>query len=137
MRSARGVPSSADFLVAEHDQSTQVERQLADQLLRIHCESYGKGAARARVHYLDDVVICVLDEIELLPNEEFLISMNKGDAVVEVRSRYQQAIETTFSAAVERMTGRRVTSFVSATKLPPNWVVELARLAPSQELDTP
>jgi hypothetical protein len=37
----------------------QLERELAAELLRIHKESYGKGAAEARVHILDDLVVCV------------------------------------------------------------------------------
>jgi uncharacterized protein YbcI len=119
----------------ERSSMTTVEQELADELLRIHLESYGKGAGTARVHYLDDTVIALLDELELLPNEEFLIGAGKGDAVVEVRSRYQQAIETTFRAAVERATGRRVVSFVSATKLAPNWVIEVFRLGPRRSAD--
>jgi hypothetical protein len=52
--------------------------------------------------------------------------------VIEVRNRYQQAIETTFRAAVERATGRRVVLFVSATKLNPNDVVEVFRPGPAK-----
>jgi uncharacterized protein YbcI len=114
---------------------TGVEQELAQELLRIHVESYGRGAGSARVHYLDDTVIALLDDVELLPNEEFLIGAGKGDAVVEVRSRYQQAIETTFRAAVERATGRTVVSFVSATKLSPHWVIEVFRLGPRRSVD--
>jgi hypothetical protein len=58
--------------------------------------------------------------------------------VVEMRSRYEAAIETTFQAAVERATGRRVVSFVSATKLSPNYAVEIFRLGPRDlPLDEP
>lgn len=53
--------------------------------------------------------------------------------MVEVRSRYQQAIEATFRAAVERATGRTVVSFVSATRLDPHWSIEVFRLAPETE----
>jgi uncharacterized protein YbcI len=109
---------------------TAVERELAEEILRIHEESYGKGAAEARVHVLDDLVIVVLDDIEMLPAEQFLIDSGEAQGVIEVRSRYQAAIETTFSAAVERSTGRRVISFASVTKLNPNYVAELFRLAP-------
>ena len=38
------------------------------------------------------------------------------------------AIETTFRAAVERATGRRVVSFASVIKLDPNYSVEIFRL---------
>jgi uncharacterized protein YbcI len=113
---------------AEGFDTMAVERRLANELLGIHKDSYGVGAGKSRVHVLDDLVVCMLDELELLPNEEFLIERGKGDAVVDVRSQYQQAIETTFSAAVERATGRRVISFASITKLDPNYACEFFRL---------
>jgi uncharacterized protein YbcI len=115
----------------------QVERGLARELVRIHEESYGKGAREARIHLLEDTVICILDGLELLPNEEFLIDNGKADAVVDIRFRYQQAIETTFRAAVERATGRRVVSFASITKLNPNYVVEIFRLAEQKNTPLP
>jgi uncharacterized protein YbcI len=114
----------------------QLERELAAELLRIHKESYGKGAAEARAHILDDLVVCMLDEIEMLPAEQFLIDSGEGQGVIEVRSRYQAAIETTFRAAVERGTGRRVISFASVTKLDPNYVIETFRLAPAEGAST-
>ena len=79
----------------------------------------------------------MLDDLELLPNEEFLLSSGMGDGVIEVRGRYQQAIETTFRAAVERATGRQVTSFASVTKLEPHYVVEIFRLGEPQEFEPP
>jgi uncharacterized protein YbcI len=111
----------------------QLEDDLGEELLRIHQESYGKGAARADVTLTDDVVYCLLDGIELLPNEEFMIDAGRGDAVVRIRLEYQQAIEATFRAAVERATGRRVVSFASVTKLSPPYVVEIFRLGPRKQ----
>lgn len=111
-----------------------VEDRLAAELLKIHCESHGKGARDARAYILDDLVVCLLDGIELLPNEEFMVGEGKGDAVVDVRRHYQQAIETTFRAAVERATGRRVISFASNTKLDdPHYEIETFRLGPVTE----
>ena len=108
----------------------EAEQALGEELMRIHKESYGKGAAAVSVHINDDLVVCLLDDIELLPNEAFMVDAGKGDAVVDIRGRYQHAIETTFSAAVERATGRRVISFASVTKLAPNYAVEIFRLGP-------
>jgi uncharacterized protein YbcI len=104
----------------------EVSEQLATELLRLHSESYGKGAGASRVYMNDDLVVCLLDDVELLPNEQFLIENGHGDGVVDVRGRYQSAIEATFRAAVERITGRRVVSFASVTKLNPTYVVELS-----------
>ena len=63
----------------------------------------------------DDLVVVVLDELVLQHSEQFLVGAGEGQAVIDVRGRYQQAIETTFRAAVERATGRRVVSFASVT----------------------
>ena len=116
------------------DQSSEelIQQSLGEDLLRIHQDSYGGSAESVRVHIEHDAVFCILDGLELMPNEEFLIEAGRGDAVVEIRGQYQQAIETTFRAAVERATGRRVISFASITKLDPNYVIEIFRLAPEQ-----
>jgi hypothetical protein len=42
-------------------------------------KSYGKGAAEARVHILDDLVVCMLDDIEMLPAEQFLIDAGEAE----------------------------------------------------------
>jgi uncharacterized protein YbcI len=113
------------------EQGRGLEQTLSEEILRIHHESYGRGAARARAYILDDDVICFLDEIELLPNEEFLVDNGYADTVIGVRSKFQQAIETTFRAAVERATGRRVIGFASHTNLEANFACEMFRLAPA------
>ena len=103
---------------------------ISRELMRIHEETYGKGAAYASTLISEDLVVVMLDDIELAHNEQFLVGAGEAQAVIEVRGRYQQAIETTFRAAVERETGRRVISFASITKLDPNYIVEIFRLAP-------
>jgi uncharacterized protein YbcI len=108
-----------------------VREAIATELLRIHEETYGKGARSAQTLIGDDMIVVLLDELELQRNEEFLISAGEGPAVLDLRQRYQQAIETTFRAAVERATGRRVISFASITKVNPNYVVEIFRLSPA------
>jgi hypothetical protein len=73
----------------------------------------------------------LLDELELLPNEEFLVENGHDDAVVKLRSEYQQAIEPTFRAAVERATGRRVIAFASHVSVEePRFAIEVFRLEP-------
>lgn len=111
----------------------EVEERLAADLLQIHRESYGRGAAEARAHLLGDTVLLILDGIELLPNEEFMIGAGEADGVLAIRARYQSAIEATFRAAVERATGRRVVSFASVTKLAPHYSVEIFRLGEPRE----
>jgi uncharacterized protein YbcI len=114
-------------------QSEQVHSlpELAEELLKIHRETYGKGAQDTRAYLLGDAVVCFLEDLELLPNEEFMLERDMADAVVDIRQRYQEAVGDSFIAAVERATGRRVTSFLSRMSLDPHFVVEIFRLAPT------
>jgi len=101
-------------------------------ILAIQRHSYGRGAENAKAHVLDDTVIVILDGLELLPNEEFMIGRGRAGAVRELREHFQQAIESTFRAAVERATGRRVTGFASHVQLDePTFAVEIFRLEPN------
>ena len=115
--------------MAEQTES-QVQEAIAEELLRIHEDSYGKSAGSVEVLFSDDAVVVFMDDLELQRSEEFLIESGDPDSVIEVRGRYQRAIEATFRAAVERATGRRVNSFSSVTKIDPNYIVEIFRLEP-------
>jgi len=109
----------------------QVAAGIADALLEIHRESYGRTAERAISQVVDDTLIVLLDGLELLPNEEFLVGEGRSDAVAELRTKFQKAIEPTFRAAVERATGRRVIAFSSHVSLEePRFAVEIFRLEP-------
>jgi uncharacterized protein YbcI len=109
----------------------QVADEICRGLLAIHRDSYGRAAARAEAHVLGDTVIVLLDGLELLPNEEFLISQGQEEVVASVRTQFQQAIEPTFRAAVERATGRRVIGFASHVQVEePRFMAEIFRLEP-------
>jgi len=108
-----------------------VAEAITEELLNIHVDSYGRGAERAVSHIVDDTLIVVLDGLELLPNEEFLVQNGQEDAVAHLRTQYQKAIEPIFRAAVERATGRRVVGFASHITLEgPRFAVEVFRLEP-------
>lgn len=110
--------------------SQAVARSIAEDLTAIHRDSYGRAAHDVQAHVIGDTVIVILDDLELLPNEEFLIEQGRADAVSELRSSFQQTIAPTFRAAVERATGRRVITFASHTQLEeePRFALEVFRL---------
>ena len=117
-----------------------LEAELGAELVQLLLESYGTGAGDVRVLFGEDAVVAFFDDLELQKSEEFLIARGHEESVLAARSSFQQAIEATFRAAVERIIGRRVTSFASLTKLDPNYAVEIFRLAPRREavdLDDP
>ena len=106
----------------------EVLAELAADILRIHEESYGKGAQNPRAIVEGDWVIVILDGLELLPNEKFMIENGQGDTVKAVRSQYQVAIQSSFRAAVERATGRAVIGFTSATSIEDSFSAEIFKL---------
>jgi uncharacterized protein YbcI len=107
----------------------QVHDEIAREVLRIYEESYGTGAERAQTLVSDNWVIVVLDRLELLPNEKFLVDNGKQETVLQVRTQYEHAIRSSFSAAVERATGRTVIGFASTTSVEePRFMAEVFRL---------
>ena len=111
------------------------EVAMAMELLAILRDSYGTSAGSAKAYINEDSVVVFFDDLQLQRSEEYLIGAGEGQAVIDVRNHFQQAIETTFRAAVERATGRRVTSFASMTKLDPHYAVEVFRLGPASDRD--
>lgn len=103
--------------------------EIAREVLKVHEDSYGTGAGSVQVHLLDDLVIVLLDEIELSRSERTMIIGGRPDIVLNMRSAFQAEIGATFSAIVERATGRLVSGFVSNTSLEPLFSVEIFRLA--------
>jgi len=109
----------------------QVADEICRDLLAIHADSYGRPAGGAEAHVLDNTVVVLLHGLDLLPGEEFLIQQGHGQAVSNVHTQYQRAIEPTFRAAVERATGRRVIGFTSQIQVEePRFMTEIFRLEP-------
>ena len=85
---------------------------ISQAVVRIHAEHYGKGATQAKTYVWDNVVVVVLRDV-LTAAERTLVSVDRSDAVREVRSAFQLSLEATFRSTLERLTGRRVESFMS------------------------
>lgn len=104
--------------------------EIAREVLRVHQESYGTTAESVEVYVHDNVVVVVLNELELSRSEQTLIVGGRPDIVTSMRSAFQDEIGATFSAIVERATGRLVSGFLSNTSLEPLYSVEFFRLHP-------
>ena len=110
-----------------------VKKEIAEEISRVHLDSYGERTTNLRVA-LDDGMVTVMMDVELSPAERTLFGAGKADAVRSAREAYQEAIEEVFVAIVERATGRRVEGFASRTVIgdPRSWCAEIFRLQPSE-----
>ena len=102
---------------------------ISQAIVRIHAEHYGKGATQAKTYAWDDLIICVLRDV-LTPSERTLVDVGRPDAVRDVRTIFQFKMEHTFRAAIERITGRRVRSFMSQVDPANGFGVEVFVLEP-------
>jgi uncharacterized protein YbcI len=79
----------------------------------------------------DDVLACVLGGV-YTDVEKTMIELERGAAVKDTRSAFQHAMQHKFIDAVQRLSGRAVTAFISDSHVGPDMEIELFMLAPSQ-----
>ena len=110
----------------------QIAAEIAREIARVHEDSYGAPANEVEVLLKRDSVAVLMD-VELTRGELTLVEAGSKDAVIASREAFQGAIAATFSAIVERATGRRVARFASRAVIDESgaWAVEAFRLAPS------
>lgn len=96
---------------------------------------YGHDRTTATTYINDNVVVCILEDI-LSQDESQQIAVGASSAVIDGRVAFQVGAEDEFTAAVERLTGRVVTAFLSANQTDPGVASELFFLdaAPIAEL---
>lgn len=90
---------------------------ISAEVARIHAAAYERDH-HERVSTLleDDLVMCAL-RLELTHAETLLISHDHDGAVRDQRHAFELALAPTMSAAVERATGRTVSTFHTNTDL--------------------
>ena len=108
----------------------EVKEEIVREIVRVHEESYGGGIENVEVEVGENLVALTMD-VTLNRSEQTLVDAGSGDAVRYSREEFQTAIGPTFTAIVERATGRKVTAFASRMVIDPPWSVEVFRLGPA------
>ena len=100
-------------------------------MVALYAEVYGHDRTTASTYVHDDVVVCILQDI-LSSAEQELVADGDADEVIKGRVAFQADREDEFSAAVERLTRRRVVAFLSGNQVSPGIACELFFLEPAQ-----
>jgi uncharacterized protein YbcI len=90
---------------------------------------YGRGPTKAKSHFADDLVVCVLWN-GFTTVERTLLGRGQAAAVEEFRRTFQTTMEDQFTAIVEEATGRKVCAYMSQVHVDPDVAVELFMLSP-------
>jgi uncharacterized protein YbcI len=102
--------------MSQSDQTRPGETRadIARAIVQLHHVYYGKGPTKAKAYVTEDMVAVVLEEAFTLA-EKTLLARGEGDAIQDVRRRFQRAMADEFVGIVERATGRVVRAFLSET----------------------
>ncbi len=102
---------------------------LANELGKLIADFTGRGATRSRAFMHQDIVVCVLED-GATRAEANLVEAGRDDLVRLQRDALQRAMRPRLVGAVERLTGRRVRSFLSGTSDRGEDAVEVFLLEP-------
>ena len=104
-------------------------RAISAAMVTLYAEVYGHDRTTASTYINDNVVVCILEDI-LTSSEQALVAAGSASDVIDGRVAFQADREDDFSAAVERLTLRRVVAFMSANQTSPGIACEMFFLAP-------
>jgi uncharacterized protein YbcI len=102
---------------------------VTNAIVRFHRQHYGKGPTRSKSYLLDDVLICVMQDV-LTVVERTLADAGEQDHVRDTRLVFADAMRDRFAAEVERIVGRRVLGFTSQVLVTRDVAIEMFVLEP-------
>jgi uncharacterized protein YbcI len=104
---------------------------VSNAMVGLKKELYGKGPVKAKTYINDDYIFCVLEGV-LTRNEETLVAAGEHEVVRQYRLRFQEAVKSTATEAVERVVGRKVVSYHSQIVFDPDRAFEIFVLEPRE-----
>ena len=90
----------------------QLAAAISNAIVGIHSRHYGKGPTKAKTYLIDDMVVCVMQDV-FTTVEHTLIEVGKGELVRDVRTTFQYSLRHEFLDAIREVTGRNARSFMS------------------------
>ena len=103
----------ADALHADAPEGQSVPLAVSNAIVRLYKDQFGRGPTRAQTAFAGpDVLITTLQD-SMTPAERNLAAMGEHQRLRDMRMFFQYASEEEFRDIVERITGRKVWSFVS------------------------
>jgi uncharacterized protein YbcI len=103
--------------------SREVLAAVANDLVRLKAQYYGKGPTEAKAYLNDDTLVVVLRG-GLTTVERTLLDAGDEDLVRQVRLRFQQVMEQNFIDAVHKATKQKVLTYMSQIVFDPDLCFE-------------
>jgi uncharacterized protein YbcI len=95
-----------------HRDRSEATAAISREVVRIHARSFGHTPSRSETVWHDDVLVCTLEGVLTEP-ERALVGIGRFDRVRGDRLALHEALEPTYRALIETLTGRPVRSYMS------------------------
>lgn len=86
---------------------------ISNEMVRIYKEQFGRGPTKTRTHWAGPDIVLVTLEQTFTPAERRLRELGEHERLRDLRMLFQYAETGAFCESIERLTGRKVRSFVS------------------------
>jgi uncharacterized protein YbcI len=99
-------------------------------MIALHKRYYHRKPVTAKTQMLDDdLLACVLGGV-YTDVEQTMIELERAQTVKDTRNAFQNAMKHKFIGEVERLSGRKVSAFISNSHIGPDLEIELFMLTP-------
>jgi uncharacterized protein YbcI len=102
---------------------------ISKTVVRELARTTGRGPTKARTTIGENGVFVVLQD-SLTIGEQTLADNGEGQAVLDLRRRWQRVMQADVSKEIEQLTGRKVIGFMSDNHIDPDLAVEVFVLEP-------
>ncbi|MDQ6804671.1 MAG: DUF2294 domain-containing protein [Actinomycetota bacterium] len=105
-------------------EGSELTAKISVAMVNLYAAFYDHERTTATTYINDSIVVCVLENI-LTEREDVLVADGARGEVIDGRVAFQTDTEDEFTAAIERLTHRRVVAFMSANQTTPGVACEL------------
>ncbi len=116
---------------AREVRSGQLNVAIANEIGKLTADFTGRGSEKSRAFIAGDVVVCLLEN-GATRGEQNIVAAGRADVVRLGRDILQRVMEDQLVAAVERLTGRKVRTFLSGSSTLGESAVEVFVLEPDR-----
>src|SRR3954454_18959856 len=102
---------------------------ISKTVVRALARTTGRGPTKARTTIGENGVFVVLQD-SMTVGERTLADHGEGQAVLDLRRRWQRVMQADVSKEIEQLTGRKVIGFMSDNHIDPDLSVEVFVLEP-------
>ena len=117
---------------SERRQDGELASAISNTVVKALARTTGRGPTKAKTTLGDNGVFVVLQD-SLTVGERTLTDAGEGQAVLDLRRRWQGVMRVDVSREIEELTGRTVVGFMSDNHIDPDLAVEVFVLAPLPE----